>query len=248
MANTKIYAHRGASAYAPENTLEAFQLAIKMKADGIELDVQMSKDGILVITHDETIQRVSTGKGFVKDYTYEELLKFNFGKRFSEYEYVAIPTLEQVYQLLKDTDICINVELKNSKILYEGMEEKVIALTKEYGLEERVIYSSFNHYSVMKLKKLTEISEVAFLFEDGALDIIDYGIKHGVNGVHPALYHLQYPNFIEDAISKGMPLRVWTVNKEDDMKMIYELQLDSIITNYPDVGRKVVNEYGKNKE
>ena len=97
---TKVWAHRGASGYAPENTLDAFRKAVEMGADGIELDVQMTKDGELVVIHDETIDRVSNGKGWVKNYTYEELKKFNFNKTHLEYTKEEIPTLEQVYLLI----------------------------------------------------------------------------------------------------------------------------------------------------
>lgn len=100
---TKVWAHRGASGYAPENTLDAFQKAVEMGADGIELDVQMTKDSELVVIHDETIDRVSNGKGWVKDYTYEELKKINFNKTHLEYTKEEIPTLEQVYRLIKPT-------------------------------------------------------------------------------------------------------------------------------------------------
>ena len=93
---TKVWAHRGASGYAPENTLDAFRKAVEMGADGIELDVQMTKDGELVVIHDEAIDRVSNGKGWVKDYTYEELKKFNFNKTHLEYTKEEIPTLEQL--------------------------------------------------------------------------------------------------------------------------------------------------------
>ena len=106
---TKVWAHRGASGYAPENTLDAFRKAVEMGADGIELDVQMTKDGELVVIHDETIDRVSNGKGWVKDYTYEELKKFNFNKTHLEYTKEEIPTLEQVYRLIKLTNLTINV-------------------------------------------------------------------------------------------------------------------------------------------
>ena len=109
---TKVWAHRGASGYAPENTLDAFRKAVEMGADGIELDVQMTKDGELVVIHDETIDRVSNGKGWVKDYTYEELKKFNFNKTHLEYTKEEIPTLEQVYLLIKPTNLTINVEIK----------------------------------------------------------------------------------------------------------------------------------------
>ncbi len=243
MKKTLVWAHRGASGYAPENTLEAFAKAVDMKADGIELDVQMTKDGQLVIHHDETVDRVSNGKGFVKDYTYDELVKLNVNKKFPEYGKVNIPTLEEVYQLIKDTDLLINVELKNGIIFYENLEERVLELTKWYGLEDRVIYSSFNHYSIMKLKRLNPCVRTGFLYEDGYLNMPLYAERNGVEALHPALYNLQYPNFIEDCRARGIDLRVWTVNDPMDMKMLCERGINSMITNYPDIGRRIVEEY-----
>jgi len=108
----KVWAHRGASGYAPENTLPAFALAVEQGADGVELDIQLTKDGQIVVIHDETIDRVSNGSGWVKDYTLSQLKKFNFNKTFPEYGFVTIPTLEEVYDLLKDTGLTVNVELK----------------------------------------------------------------------------------------------------------------------------------------
>ena len=98
---TKVWAHRGASAYAPENTLEAFLLAAEQGADGVELDVQLTKDGEMVVVHDEEIDRVSDGSGFVKDYTLAELKNLNFNKTHPEYQNVKIPTLREVYEALK---------------------------------------------------------------------------------------------------------------------------------------------------
>lgn len=243
MKKTQVWAHRGASGYAPENTLEAFQKAIDMGADGVELDVQMTKDGQLVIIHDETVNRVSDGKGWVKDYTYEELLQLNFNRKYPELGKVKIPTLEEVYLLIKDTKLYINVELKNGIIFYENLEEKVMELTKKMGLLERVIYSSFNHYSVMKLKVLDPSVKTGFLYEDGYLDMPEYAKKYHVEALHPALYNLQYPDFIKDCKSREIDIRVWTVNKEEDMKMLCENGINGIITNYPDIARKVVDEY-----
>ena len=110
---TKVWAHRGASAYAPENTLEAFRLAAEQKADGVELDVQLSKDGELVVIHDETIDRVSDGSGYVRDYTLEELKRFHFNRLHPEYADARIPTLAEVYELLKPTGLEINVDRKS---------------------------------------------------------------------------------------------------------------------------------------
>ena len=158
---TKVWAHRGASGYAPENTLDAFRKAVEMGADGIELDVQMTKDGELVVIHDETIDRVSNGKGWVKDYTYEELKKFNFNKTHLEYTKEEIPTLEQVYLLIKPTNLTINVEIKTGIVFYPGIEERVLELTDRLGMKERVIYSSFNHYTIRKIKESDQIGRAS---------------------------------------------------------------------------------------
>ena len=95
MERTLVWGHRGASGYAPENTMAAFEKAVEMGADGIELDVQLTKDGELVVIHDETIDRVSDGSGWVKDYTYAKLIKHNFNRTHPEYEHAQIPTLEE---------------------------------------------------------------------------------------------------------------------------------------------------------
>ena len=181
---TKVWAHRGASGYAPENTLDAFRKAVEMGADGIELDVQMTKDGELVVIHDETIDRVSNGKGWVKDYTYEELKKFNFNKTHLEYTKEEIPTLEQVYLLIKPTNLTINVEIKTGIVFYPGIEERVLELTERLGMKERVIYSSFNHYTIRKIKELDPQAKTGMLYEDGIIDAVDYACEkyHVRNG------------------------------------------------------------------
>ena len=109
---TKIFAHRGASAYAPENTMEAFHLAAKQGADGIELDVHVTKDGEVVVTHDEKIDRVSNGSGFVKDMTLRELKRLSFHNHMESYVGAGIPTLREVLEFVKTTTMAVNIELK----------------------------------------------------------------------------------------------------------------------------------------
>ena len=148
-----IWAHRGASGYLPENTLEAFQKAVDMGADGIELDVHKTKDGVLVVIHDEMIDRTSDGTGWVKDMTYDELLQYNYNRTHQEsLSHATIPTLAQVFDLIKPTNLTINIELKTGIVFYENIEADTVALVREYGLENRVIYSSFNHASVLQVK------------------------------------------------------------------------------------------------
>ena len=225
---TKVWAHRGASGYAPENTLDAFQKAVEMGADGIELDVQMTKDSELVVIHDETIDRVSNGKGWVKDYTYEELKKINFNKTHLEYTKEEIPTLEQVYRLIKPTNLTINVEIKTGIVFYPGIEERVLELTERLGMKERVIYSSFNHYTIRKIKELDPQAKTGMLYEDGIIDAVDYAcdvVK--ADALHPAGYNVFYPGFLERCRERKRLLHVWTINEEKHMRMEREASFEA---------------------
>ncbi len=241
MRRTKVWAHRGASGYAPENTIPAFQMAIDMSADGVELDVQLTKDGQVVVIHDETINRVSNGEGNVVDYTLEELRQFNFNKTHPEYEKVNIPTLVEVLNLFKDTKHMINIELKTGVNTYEGIEEKTVALVKEKGMQERIIYSSFNHDSVMKLKEVDPQAKTGFLGVEDIPNNVQYGKKHGVDALHPWLMNTQYPALVKDAKRNGLAIHVWTVNTEADIKRMIEMEVDAIITNYPDKAVDVID-------
>lgn len=239
MFHTKVWAHRGASGYAPENTLEAFRKAVEMGADGVELDVQLTKDAQVVVIHDESIDRVSNGSGRVEDYTLEELKKFNFNKTHPEYEWASIPTLEEVLELLKDTALTVNIELKTGVCFYDGIEEKVLKIVKERSMKERIIYSSFNHYSVMKIKELDSGARTGFLDMDGIVDVAGYGKRQGVDALHPWIYHLQQPGYMDAARKNGLAVHVWTVNSEEDMKRMFELGVDAVITNYPDAAKNL---------
>lgn len=229
----QIWAHRGASGYAPENTLEAFELAVAQGADGVELDVQLSRDGELVVIHDETIDRVSDGSGWVKDLSLKELKSFRVNRTYLGYEKARIPTLAEVYDLLKKTNLTINVELKTGLFFYEGIEEKVLELAAKKGMERKVLYSSFNHHSVLRIKKMYEEAKTGFLIMDGALELPEYVKKWGVDALHPAAYHLQYPNLISRCKSMGIAVHVWNV-RDADIQKCAEMKVDAVITNYPD--------------
>ncbi len=241
MKKTEVWAHRGASAYAPENTLEAFKLAAEMKADAVELDVQLTKDNELVVIHDEKIDRTSNKTGFVKDYTLSELKEFNFNNGNEKYPYTKIPTLREVYELLKPYNIKINVELKTGIFFYKGIEEKVLTLGEEMNMQHRIIYSSFNHYSVLKIRQIDKNAQIGFLYCDGWIDIIKYAKNHNVDTLHPANYNLQYDKFIEDCKKNNIKLHVWTVNDEAEMKYLKDNEIEAIITNYPDKALKIIN-------
>ena len=238
-----VWAHRGASGYAPENTLEAFKKAVEMGADGVELDVQLTKDDQMVVIHDELIDRTSDGRGWVKDMTLEELRKYNYNKTHPEYEHADIPTLREVYELLKPTGLTINVELKTGIVFYEELERKVIELTKEMDMEDKVLYSSFNHYTCVKLHELNPEAYVGFLYADGPIDMASYAKKHGADALHPALYNLQFPNYMQDAAANGLDVNVWTVNEPEHIALASQMRVNAIITNYPDRALEIAEKY-----
>lgn len=239
---SKIFAHRGYSGKYPENTMIAFKKALECEVDGIELDVQLTKDGEVVIIHDETIDRTTTGKGFVVDYTYEELERFDASFKFKDLGFNKIPTLREYFQLVKDYDIVTNVELKTGINEYLGIEEKVWELIKEYNLEEKVIISSFNHFSVMRMKDIAPQLKYGFLSEDWIIDAGKYTHSHGVQCYHPRFNNL-VPDVIKELKKYNLEINTWTVNLEEDMRYLYSNNIDVIITNYPELAQEIKKEY-----
>lgn len=237
--STKIWAHRGASGYAPENTLEAFMIAINMGADGIETDVQLTKDGVPVIIHDERIDRVSDGTGFVKDYTLSELKKFNFNNKMNRFGFVTIPTLEDFFKMIVANPyvgegFAINLELKNGIIDYDGLEAKVMELVRQYHLEDQVIYSSFNHDSMLRVKALDKNAKIGFLYSNVITGPNVYALSNGADAMHPSVGVVKIQNTVEMCHEYGVKVHVWTVNEADDIKSLMDLRVDAIITNYID--------------
>lgn len=235
----KIWGHRGASGYAPENTLEAFELAYKLGAEGIELDVQFTRDRQLVVIHDERIDRTSDGTGFVADYTLDEIRKFNFNKTNPQYDHCNIPTLEEVLQLVKPTGMVINIELKTSVNYYPGIEREVVELVNKYEMMDRIIFSSFNHESVLRVKDYAPEAVCGLLYSEGIADQAGYAKRLGVEAIHPYTKSLRYPDVIDNARHNGIKIHTWTANSDDEIKRMLQYGVDAIITNYPDKAREI---------
>ena len=234
-----IWGHRGASGHAPENTLPAFQMAADMGADGVELDVQLTRDGVLAVCHDETIDRTSSGAVWLKDFTLYELRSLDFRNGNAAYEGVKIPAMEEVFDLLAPTGLTINIELKTGIVFYENIEEKILELAARKNWEDRVIYSSFNHYTVRRIKELNPAAKVGLLYADGPIDMPGYGHRLEADALHPAFYNLQYPNYMEDCRRYGLDVNVWTVNSAADLMKCREYGVNAVITNYPAKAREL---------
>ena len=241
--HTLVYAHRGASGYMPENTNESFEKAVELGADGMELDIQLSKDGKIMVCHDYRIDRTSDGKGFLKDFTCEELRKFNFSN--GREGFYRIPLLEEVLELVKANDVILNIELKSdAKFSYEGMEDKVVAMVKDMKVEDKIVYSSFNHYSLRRLRFLDPSAKIAILYEACLYEPWQYAKPLGCWGLHPEKNSLYEPYILDYAHRDRLMVNTWTVNDEKEMRVLVNKGVDGLITNYPDVAKRVVEEEG----
>ncbi|KOR24315.1 glycerophosphodiester phosphodiesterase [Clostridium sp. FAM 1755] len=241
MKHTKILAHRGASAYAPENTMVAFKKAIDMNADGIELDVHLSKDGHIVIIHDEKVDRTTNGKGEVKDFTLDELKKLDAGFWFSDkYEGERIPTLEELLKLINNTNIYLNIEIKAGYRIYPNIEEKVIDMIEKYKILDRVIISSFDHYSLVRVKEINLNIKTGMLYEAALYEPWDYARSIKVEALHPNYITLT-KEFIDKANINNLQINPYTVNDENDMERLIKSKVTSVITNYPDKAHQIIS-------
>ncbi|MGO1372331.1 MAG: glycerophosphodiester phosphodiesterase [Senegalia sp. (in: firmicutes)] len=229
-----IYAHRGAKGYRPENTMAAFKLAMEMGADGIETDIHLSKDGYLVLIHDEKVDRTTTKKGYIKDMTLDQIKLLDAGSKFSE-EFAGeeIPTLEELIILTKDTDIILNIEIKNNKMNYPKIEEKLVELIKKYKIEERVIISSFNHNTIYKIKELDENLKTGILYSRNIKRPIRFAKNIRADALHPKHKRVDFKLMIKAKLT-GLEINTFTINNTKQMNKMFKYRVDGIITDYPD--------------
>lgn len=241
----KNFAHRGFSGKYPENTMLAFRKAVEAGADGIELDVQLTADGEVVIIHDETIDRTTDGKGQVCEYTYDELAKFNASYIYTgKIGFNKIPTLREYFVFIRNLDIITNIELKTGINQYPGIEKKVLELIYEFSMKEKVIISSFNHYSVMRMKKMEPGLKYGFLSEDWIIDAGKYTYFHGVQCYHPRFNNLVL-EVVKELKAFNIEINTWTVNDEEVMRYLILNGVDGIIGNYPDLTKKIISQHCK---
>ena len=238
---TLNFAHRGFSGQYPENTMLAYEKAIAAGCDGIELDVQLTKDNELVLIHDEAVDRTTDGHGFIKDMTFEEVRALDASYIFrGQYGINRIPTLREYFELAAPAGILTNVELKTGVFPYEGLEERVLALIDEFHLRDKVVISSFKHPSVMHMKSLAPDMTYGFLEESHLMDPLGYTASYGVQAFHPE-YHLVDAAFMERARALNLDVNVWTVNEEHEMRALADLGVNIMIGNHPDVCRRVLS-------
>ena len=230
---SKIVAHRGFSGLWPENSMLAFEKAALTGCWGIELDVQLSKDGVPVIFHDETLERCSTGSGFLKDHTLAQLKALELRPLPPQGAPQRIPTLWEYLEWVKSTPLMTNIELKTGMFEYPGIEEKVAAMVEELGLEERVWYSSFNHYTVLRLKERARKSLFGLLLGDWLVGGGAYAAGLGVDSVNAPTEYLSR-EIVEELHGRNILAAAYTPNSTEELTRLMENGVDVLITNWPD--------------
>ncbi|KAF2507813.1 glycerophosphodiester phosphodiesterase [Flavobacterium zhairuonense] len=218
--------HRGAKAYEPENTLQAFQKALDLHSDGIELDVHLSVDRHIVVIHDETIDRTTNGKGLVNDLTLAELKSFLIDGKYQ------IPTLIEVFDLV-DKECLINIELKGL-----GTAPKVVSLIEEYISKKdwnynHFIVSSFDWNMLEETSKLNSNIPIAVLTEENIDTALAFAEKIKAKAIHPDFNLLNKEN-VQQMQEKGFLVLPWTVNTEEDIQKVKSYKVNGIISDNPD--------------
>lgn len=242
-----VIGHRGAKAYYPENTMSSFKGAVKRGAEMLELDVQLSKDGVPVVFHDAKINRTTNGGSeFLSKFTLGELKQFDAGSWFNKkFAGERIPTLEEVLKFSKNR-IALNIEIKTEAVtdeMYGGVEDKSLNLVKKYGMSKHVLFSSFDYRAVKHLKELDPEIPVAILYnweQSGELMPSQLVYKYNADAFNCSRRELSKA-WIEDLKNHEIPFFVYTVNQKRYMKSVIKKGARGIFTNKPDVLKKVAS-------
>ncbi|MFN8577245.1 MAG: glycerophosphodiester phosphodiesterase [Candidatus Sericytochromatia bacterium] len=243
-----IMAHRGYDDRAPENTLTSFRKAYEIGANMIELDVHLTKDGEVVVMHDTTLDRTTTGNGEVKNKTLDELKQLDAGIKFNKvFQGEKIPTLDEVLAFAKDK-ISVNIEIKSEAVADNpkpgmGIEEKVVNLVKKYNMEEYVMVSAFKGKALKRVKSFSpKISTGLLMVSDGLFrSHIEYVSTVKADAIH------EFSKFVSKsdiAKSKKYNIRenVWTVNDPNTMSKLIDRGVSGLITDRPDLAIRVLQE------
>lgn len=236
----KIISHRGASGYAPENTLKAFKLAVEMGSRDFEFDVHQTKDGILVVHHDFDLKRTAGKEVRIADLDYAELKKCNVAAYFKRDKMVQhVPRLEEVIDIIGPAADSLNFEVKNDGNVYPGIEEKVLAFLKSQPrLFDKAIVSSFDHGTLKRFRELSPTLKLAYLGHGLSTMLLLPAIRKaravGAVGFHIAL-RIAFKLNVSRIKKAGFAVRVYTVNEKKDALRMKRIGVDGIFSNYPDI-------------
>ena len=239
---TKILGHGGANRRAPQNTLPAFRAAVEHGADGVEFDVQMSADGVLVICHNFTVDATSNGTGRIDEITFDELRALDFGSWFSAgFAGTQIPTLEEVLDCVRDMEV-LNVEIKPARKDRQEVVRKTVETVRAFGLTEKTIFSSFDFNIIRDLKALDPGLVCGLLYDPVPEELFDKRLLRGqyltvaseycADALHPHYLLTNFPrSYVRKCHEAGLMVNVWGISKESELEKYKDRGLDIIITD-----------------
>lgn len=234
----KIISHRGASAYAPENTLKAFALAVEMGSRDYEFDVHRTKDGVLVVHHDYSLEKTAGRKALISGLRYEELKAFNAAAHFRGAGFHPVPRLQEVVDLIGPHADWLNFELKNDNNVYPGIERDLVAFLRGRGLFGRSVVSSFDHPTLKRLRQASAEIRLACLGHGLSTVLLLPALRRaravGAGAMHIAL-RIAFALNVSRIKKAGFAVRVYTVNEKQDALRMQKLGVDGIFTNHPDI-------------
>lgn len=214
MTETIIFAHRGLPVKFAENSLEGFRYAATHGAEGVEFDVHLTKDKVPVVMHNEEIDRTTDGSAYIKDYTLSEIRKFHLKNG------EPVPMLRELFEILQDKDLYINLEFKTNKVHDKGIEAIVLALAKEYHFVHPIIFSSFNHQTLKNCQRVDPHQQYCFLTKAPIVFPQRFVRKNHFAAIHP---HWYLPSKITQ--------RIWTVDNPKLAKRYFKRGVAGIFTN-----------------
>ncbi|UTR06824.1 glycerophosphodiester phosphodiesterase [Alkalihalobacillus sp. LMS6] len=239
---TAIYGHRGAMGIYPENTLPSFQEALANGVEGIELDVQLTKDNQFVVLHDPTVDRTTNGTGHVNEMSLEEVKRLSAGESFTHLKKyneswmtITIPTLEEALMMMASYQIEVNIELKPNLSEKKGVEKALLDAVQPFTNDVTINFSSFHLPLLQRMRQVNEKVELAWLVKFDVPYPVDY-----LNTYHIDLFHISKKIALAEhsSFEKARMLqqsRVWTVNDEEEMKALIQKGVKAIMTDYPKV-------------
>ncbi len=237
-----LIGHRGAGGLAPENTLAAIQKGLDNKVDRIEIDVQQTKDNVVISLHDTTIDRTTDGSGLVKDMTYSEILKFSAGIKFSKkFKNEKIPTLDDVLKLVNGQAVLV-IEIKEGNDYYPNIEQRVVDAIHKHNAKTWAIIHSFNDNALEKVKEIDKTIELHKLFiadfpflkliYDGKFRITNLEHYNYVTEIS-TFYPFTTQRLVDKVHALNKKINVWTVNDSIKINRLINMGVDGIITDYP---------------
>ncbi|MGI9148055.1 MAG: glycerophosphodiester phosphodiesterase [Chloroflexota bacterium] len=238
-----VVGHRGAMGHRPENTIASFEHALELGADWIELDVHLTRDGALVVLHDETLDRTTDAHGLVKDHTLAELKQLDAGAWYGpDYAGQRIPRLEDVLEWARERGTIVDIEIKNAPIYYAGIEETVVKALDSQNMAEQVIVISFDHAAVKRVKALDPRVATGVLYAARPVDAgVDLARQADADALLP---HWAYvtPEDVRAAHTAGLAVAPWATSDPQILARLIEAGVDAIGTNHPDILRDILTE------